>query len=377
MGCRASQNVKVQKNNDHFKVYDPRSGLSRWYEVCREGDATKLIKLLPFLTYDQLNRTEVNGSTSLHVACHRNHKIIVLVLLVCGCNRNKKNKLGLTPLEETKSDEIRSYFSWNSAMLLSLTDTIYKPLEDDIFAPNNKFIMGHVSLDHVYDAKEMIKMYRTVSVKMYTLLNMQSMSYPTLRRIVERCIPSTHKQYSKAIEYIDKENALGLIKLYTMETKFYGYLQGDNADFTGAIFLELAKFQNRAYKGRTYRGVTMAHFDVNAYKWAMKQTGRLIETQTFISTSELEQVAIHFACNPSPPENKVSVVFIVDFPERCDTALKLTKDESKKITEDLTELPQEKEVLVTPYTLFEVNSVDFDENTTWYRIHLTNVPIKV
>lgn len=375
MGSNNSRNVQVRKNSDRLRIYEPKSGVSRWYEACQEGNYSKLIVLLPFLTYDQLNRMESNGSTCLHVACYRSHKEIALALLICGCDRNAKNKYGLTPLQETTDDEIRQYFTYDIRALRSASGVLYTNLTDDSFAPCNKYIIGHVSIDHVYDAKEMVKAYRTTGIKIYTLTGMQSMSYLPLRRMIKRWVPETDGNYKKAMEYIDREDVFELIKLYTLETSLYRYLHDDNADFTAAIFINLSKFQNRAYKGRTYRGAKMAHFDVNAWKWATKETGRIIETQTFISTSEIEQVARVFASYPV--ENKVSVLFTLDFPQTCDTAIKLTKDEPKKINENLTQFPREKEVLVTPYTLFQVNSVEFDEQTKWYRIHLTNMPIKV
>jgi hypothetical protein len=68
-------------------------------------------------------------------------------------------------------------------------------------------------------------------------------------------------------------------------------------------------------------------------------------------------------------------LFTFYFEEKCDTAIQLTEDLSKNIKGDLTQYPNEKEVLVTPYTLFKVNTVDFDETTQLYQIHLTHIPI--
>jgi hypothetical protein len=334
--------------------------------------------MLPCLTLDQLNRKEQNGSTCLHVACHRNHFNIALILVSCGCDRNVKNKFGLTPLEETTCEKIRSLFSYDRTFLNSLCNTLYSALESDDYAPNNKFLMGHVSVDNVYEAKEMVKAYRSTGIKkMYMIKQVTTESYVQLRKIVNRCIPPEDTCRSEAIEYLDKQDPFALIKLYTLETGFYRYLQNDNAAFTANIFINLAKFQNRAFKGRTYRGAKMAHFDIKAWDWATKKPGRIIETQTFMSTSELEQVAKNFAEQSPLSENKMKVLFIFDFPETCDTAIKLTKDESKNIKEDLTTIPSEKEVLVTPYTLFEVASVSFNDDTKWYRIHLTNIPIRM
>jgi hypothetical protein len=376
MGCSCSRNVKVRPNKDRFRLCEPIKGLSMWYKACRDGDDTELTKQLPFLTYDQLNRIEPNGSTCLHVACYRNHYSIVLILLICGYDRNIKNKYGLTPLEETTNDEIRELFTYDEDVLQSVSGTLYSSLKDDMFTPNNKFIMGHVSLEYVYDAKEMIKAYRSIGLqKMFMTFQINRDSYSTLRGIVDKCIPSNHEYYDEAKQCLDKEDPFTLIKLYTLQTDFYRYLQDDNAAFTVNIFINLAKFQNRAFQGRSYRGVAMPHFDVNAWKWATKQPGRLIESQTFMSTSESEELARSFVT--SPPKNKLSVLFILDFPKKCDTAIKLNKDESKNITEDLSEYSHEKEILITPYTLFKVESVNFDKNTQWYQIHIINVPIVV
>lgn len=371
MGC---VNTKVSQNKDRYKIYEPRYGLSSWYQACRDGDQLKLQEQLPFLTFDQLNRIEPNGSTCLHVACYEDHVIIVFMLLMCGCDRNIKNKYGLIPLQEAKSDKVRELFTADKETFRSLSKTLYTGLDDDMFAPNNKYILGHASINDVYDAKQMMKAYRKTGLQQYYAIHEITMqSYVTLRRIVTDCIPSTHHAYNDAIKCLDSENPFDLIRLYTFQTDFYTYLQGDNVDFTASIFINLAKFKNRAYQGRSYRGVKMAHFDVNAWKWATEKDDRIIEIQTFLSTSELEQIALSFGCDA--PENRASVLFIFDFPSKCDTAIKLTKDESKGINEDMTEYPYEKEVLVTPYTLFKVNSIDFNQETNWYRIHLTNIPI--
>lgn len=374
MGCGSSNTVKVRPNEERFKLYEPKHGVSLWYSKCREGNIASLLVLLPFLTYDQLNRIEENGSTCLHVACYRNHRDIVIILLICGCDRDIKNRFGLTPLEETTSDEIRNLFSYDQETLQKMSSILYSDLRDDVFTPYNKFIIGHVSIDHVYDAKEMMKAYRTTGItKLYMMQDITLKSYGKLQRIVNDCIPQDHEYYSTAIDCLKTQDPFGLIKLYTLETDFYTRLQENNAEFTAIIFINLAKFRSRAFQGRTYRGIKMAHFDVNAWKWATKKPEHIIEIQTFMSTSESEKIARTFATSHS--ENKVSVLFTFDFPQICDTAIKLTENKSDKNSINLTQFPNEQEVLVTPYTLFKVISVVFDTTTNWYQIHLTHVPI--
>ena len=158
-----------------------------------------------------------------------------------------------------------------------------------------------------------------------------------------------------------------------METDFYRLLRKNHTEFTTNIFINLTKFRNRAFKGRSYRGVKLAHFDVIPWRWAAKKADRLIEMHTFVSTSELESIATKFASNPS--RHNASALFIFDFSQICDTAIKLNEDKEKGIKENLSDWPDEQEILITPYTLFQVKNVEFDRSIQLYRIHLIHVPI--
>lgn len=163
--------------------------------------------------------------------------------------------------------------------------------------------------------------------------------------------------------------------MYTLETGFHVYRQKDNDSFTVNIFINLADLRDRAYKGRSYRDVQMAHLDVTAWFWLTKKQDHLIETHIFISTSELKSVAEEFSKNGAL-NNEVSVLFIFDSLVSCDTAIKLICNEQKEKEVDATFFWKEKEALVTPYTLFKVEDIRYDDQNPSYEIRLTHVPIE-
>ncbi|CAM4979882.1 unnamed protein product [Rotaria socialis] len=155
MGSNFCRSVEVNTSTRPDNIYEPENVESVWYDVCREGDLVKLLAVIPYLT---------------------NHSLIALILLCCGCDRNAKNKYGLTPVQETTDDTIRTYFTLNSTIIESLCKPFWTKLEDDSFAPNNRFIMGHLNIDEVQDAKKMMEAYRAVGLeKMYVTAEVSSM----------------------------------------------------------------------------------------------------------------------------------------------------------------------------------------------------------
>ena len=50
---------------------------SEFYWACRNGNVETVRKMLPNMTYEQVNQIEPNGSTALHAACFYNHPQVV------------------------------------------------------------------------------------------------------------------------------------------------------------------------------------------------------------------------------------------------------------------------------------------------------------
>jgi hypothetical protein len=130
--------------------------------------------------------------------------------------------------------------------------------------------------------------------------------------------------------------------------------------------------EERAFKGgETYRGLTMNNGSINAYRWAAKNKGRMIEIKTMTSTSLLKEVAIDFARKKTSVDgiNTHRVLCLLEFPNVCYTAIDLN------VITPLSVFPHEKEILLLPGTLFEVREVSKDNDTGWYMIRLENIPV--
>ncbi len=188
-------------------------------------------------------------------------------------------------------------------------------------------------------------------------------------------MPANHPDYTNAKslfeKFRDQENVGELIRLYTLETPLYDALQGNVDSFAIELYSHLSLLQERAFKGgKTYRGLSMTDDSVNCYRWAAKNKGRMIEIKTMTSTSLEEETAIFFAKkNAVAGSGKHCVLFMLEFPDVCYTAIDLNMGES------LSRYPHEKEILLLPGTLFEVREVTKDDKTGWYKIRLENVPV--
>jgi hypothetical protein len=139
-----------------------------------------------------------------------------------------------------------------------------------------------------------------------------------------------------------QQNVDELIRLYTLQTPLYGALQKNVDSFAIELYSQLSSLQQRAFKGgTTYRGLAMTDDSIKAYRWAAKDKGRMIEIKTMTSTSLKKRVAIKFAKdNLGDDGNKHCVLYVLEFPDYCYTAIDLNKDES------ITNYPHEKEILL-------------------------------
>ncbi|CAF4988419.1 unnamed protein product [Rotaria sp. Silwood1] len=128
----------------------------------------------------------------------------------------------------------------------------------------------------------------------------------------------------------------------------YRILHKDCLPLALPLFIHLPNLKERFFKGRVYRGVHMTYEVLLVYQMAMETPGTVLQTRSFSSTSINRCVAEHFA-------------------------------HLEKISNDkpcLSEYEDENEVLILPWTLFEVkhirNATDEDDLFT---IYLTNIII--
>src|SRR5579871_5192120 len=84
---------------------------SDFYKACRDGDLSKVDRLLKTMSVREINQVESsNNSTALHAASYFGHADIVKRLLAVGANIHTHNGHGFTPVQEAKTQEIKDLF---------------------------------------------------------------------------------------------------------------------------------------------------------------------------------------------------------------------------------------------------------------------------
>ncbi len=142
------------------------------------------------------------------------------------------------------------------------------------------------------------------------------------------------------------------------------------------LFIHLSNLKDRYFKGRVYRGMNMTYEQLLTYQIAMDTPGTVVQTRAFSSTSMARSIAEGFAhVKRETTERKdLCILFIFDFPNACDQAINLSRISND--TPCLSEYEDEKEVLILPWTLFEVTKVTKSINEDDLCIvHLTNIII--
>ena len=184
-------------------------------------------------------------------------------------------------------------------------------------------------------------------------------------------IPFSHPQREAAlqlyIEFVNKNSVEPLITLYTLETPLYRALQSDADAYTLILYLHLNQLRKRSFSGDAYRGAIMTVADLDAYRWAHVHSA-ILETRSMQSTSKSITVANQFA--PSLPNNSIrlSVILHFKFNEKCPSAIDI---------KGLSQFPGEEEVLLLPFTLFKVTSIELTNinDKEKHEITMENIPV--
>ncbi|CAF3822875.1 unnamed protein product [Rotaria sp. Silwood1] len=164
-----------------------------------------------------------------------------------------------------------------------------------------------------------------------------------------------------------------LIQAYTAETDFYRIL---NLNLAQAQLINIESFQIEInqhctsivgilthhsffdpfdFRGECYRGMSIKKSELDKYK-----KGSRILTKSFLSSSQTRDVAINFAVT-SASSGTISILCIYNIRNRR-SGLNL---------EQISEFPNEKEVLIMPYTAFKVIDVSYlDGDTTKIRAEI-------
>lgn len=360
---------------------------SEIYKSCESGDIDylkALVETSPILT--NIIKLETNGSTALHVACSHGHANIVKLLLnEYNVDPYVVNNNGLTAYEEASNDEIRRLFH-------ELERDKYR-FSSDENCPNPFELSSESHWLHHYPNQAPI-----LNEAFYEVLNQQGDGLQSIincvkylfgfdshqkkidqhsiliQPMIDKSFEFSRPQYSDACKLLQHYKKTGdieyLLTLYTLNKSFCEYLGQDlrnTSYFYAPINMYLYTVENRAYKGRSYRGLTMNQKDFDEYKDAFKNKG-FIKTKTFCSTSVNPSVAEFFADSGNTQDGRLKVKLTLNFDESCSTAIILYVCEPN--LKSISHYDDEEEVLLLPGTIFSVTGIEKDDEKQLHKVYL-------
>ncbi|CAF4452398.1 unnamed protein product [Rotaria sp. Silwood2] len=315
--------------------------VSNFYIACRNNDIDTVKSLLETMITDEINKLEPNGSTALHAASYYGHHEIIELLLMHGASRSIKNKYNYIPYDEGKTDTIK--------VLLSRDDNKDRFVGDS----NNSIEWIRIGDKIDQEAKAIRKM-----LKAYSNQNKNKKK----KNLINMIDLGSYKDIDKIKRYFDQANELNdptyIIRAYTEETEFYQRLNRELArvhqlnltdenqrqllDFLHLICChsDLRKYD---FQDEIYRGMNMDVNDLKQY-----EIGAKIMTKTLLSTSKDRRIAEKFATKTGISTGGTTIK------KACICKYKIRKAHTALAIQELSVYPQEQEVLIVPYSAFQV-----------------------
>ena len=379
------------------------SKTDEFYLACRNGDVKFVEEYLK--TNSDPDRYESSvQSTPLHTASRYRRKEIVGLLLNHHCDRSQVDEHGNTAYEVAANDEIRRLYSrpidpsgsyrFQDETIDGCFDIVKRPKESVSTPQQSKLKESRTMEGYGTDAEKRLEVgYATTSISMCqsrlgrfladlfqddTPMSIKTMGNRLQELIDDEITANNDPQSKKANDLLKKflyDHDSGrieyLIRLYTMETKFYHALKYNPIPLALPLYIASRTMKVRHFQGRSYRGAKINDEDIVLYQWAAQNPARLLQTRHFSSTSIECSVAEKFLTNVSKKNDhseQKSALFIFNFPQQCDQTINLSRLSFEHPC--LSEFEDEAEVLILPWTLFQVDSIQQDSS---YIISLTNV----
>ncbi|CAF3006700.1 unnamed protein product [Rotaria sp. Silwood2] len=365
------------------------------YQACSQGNYEFVLQLLESSSFEAINRLEANGSTALHVAVEKGYTNIVALLLdTYGIMRHLTNRDGRTAFELARTNEMRRLFQRPSSsgnrfygddsFVAMFTAVLKNKKQNYNQQTSSERVQRYETLEdlrhhQIYEVqgqywKEVINGFKSFTFQQPEE-SIRQQQASELQSLVDQYIRSSHQQYAKANELANSFRTKGevesLIRLYTLETPFYRYINSgkeSSAKLALPLMRSMASVRDRAFTGICYRGLSMTKQDLKAYERAKQNKDQCLETNTFCSTTtDIAQAIFYAEANENGQRQKALMVF--EFPTSCETAIRL-----EKISDELpclSDFEDEKEILVMPGVLFSVTEIQETKSLT--TIHLTHL----
>ncbi|CAF1330534.1 unnamed protein product [Adineta steineri] len=320
------------------------SGTSEFYYACRNGEVEKVRETLPAMTLEELDHIQANGSTALHAASYYGHIEIVKMLLKRGVSRSIQNKPhNCVPYDEAKNEDVKKLFLRQSSTAR--------------FADDGSGHIDWMKCDAA--AEELAKEYRF----RHTGFGWKNKHMERRIQFIRDEMSATDgERIGKFLEDAqEKQDPVYLLKAYTVESDFYRKLnkdlatvhfdQGTNSGITYFIdfFYNNPSFEQLSYKGKVYRGMCVTKHDLKQYR-----VGGKVMNKAFMSMTKDRTVAEEFA-KSGVTDRQTQKGEHVKLSALC--TYELINDRTGLDIEKLSEYTTEKEVLVGPYTAFEIRAI--------------------
>jgi len=326
---------------------------SNFYMACRNNNIKEVRKLLEKMTIDQIDQIEPNGSTALHAACFHGHIDIVKLLLEVGADRAIQNKFQCLPFDEAKNGQIKELFYRvpTANRFVSNTGAIeWELVDDDVL---EKATEERKIIKSIYDTTDVEKMFEKIE-KNYIDKGLSNMDK----------IQNIRRFFQKATK---EQNPLWIIKAYTAETDFYKVLNTEIAcgaaknqserRYIIALLSHHPMLNQLSFIGPSYRVIQMIYTDIEKYK-----VNYSLMTKSFLSSSIDRKIAELFLCqkesgqaqNPPLVRTRVDGSIIKSW-VMCIYHIKHQR--SALHIENSSQYVNEGEILIMPYTVFQVKSI--------------------
>ncbi|CAF1231298.1 unnamed protein product, partial [Didymodactylos carnosus] len=345
------------------------------YDACKQNDSSTVQKFLPLMTIESIDRPVTGGSTSLHVAAYYGHNDLVKLLLASGASATQRNIAhGLTPYEEARTESTKALFrSENQTYRLTASDDIHiewSSIFHDTLEKATYIRQKLLQFSSVYDQSRYGPRFELQAL--VTGIHTYIDTLPLLKRE-----PEIVKNFFT--KFFETNDPTFILKAYTSpNTSFYKYLNQhiamyavDFFDFSTvdlsvdyrivrvildiiAIIMHGKEFHRFRFTNQeTYRGMLMTEEDL--YKYIV---GSTIMNKSFLSTTLRRETAetwsggdLESFLRKTPDHKPIHIATLCTYiVKNLETALDIhTLSEASA--------DDEQEVLILPFSVFEVKNV--------------------
>ncbi|CAF0823855.1 unnamed protein product [Rotaria sordida] len=352
------------------------------YHLCKENEIETVRSILPYIdNINIINKIQSStGSTCLHVACYYGHQHMVQLLLEYGALHSIRNlRHNLTPYEEVYTDDIKQLFI-EHRKLFSNNNFDYDYIEwsvvgDDLLGKRREFRQA-IDLYKTYNNHHLVSKLLAEVIHYYLneyLINEINDTGNPEDQITREQIETIEGYFKEAIE---KQDYLTyFIKAYTLTNCFYKILNKHLALYVLQYFDTTKDFSSNyrlvnclvhivtlliyhpnlpqyRYQGLCYRGMRITQNDLDQYL-----ANQHILNRSFLSASIDCEVAKMFAGEGQQSKMRHTPKDHCALQYSCLCQYLIKQNLTAINIESLSSRPDEKEILILPFTVFKVISI--------------------